>query len=579
MSLADKLGITAAGDKFSYSQHDMAEFAKCAEDPVYFASNYMTIVNLDKGKQKFHMYDYQKRVTRDIWEKHYYPDGSLRRHNLIMQARQSGKTITVAANLLHHALFNEDKTIAILANKERAAIEIMRRIKFAYQNLPKFLKVGIVPGGWNKKNIAFENGSRILAAATSSDGIRGESVNILFLDEFAFVRDEIAEEFIASVFPTILSGETTKIIVVSTPNPKSLNHFYYMVQEAEANVSGFYMSKVLWNETPGHDEAWKQRTIRELGSKRRWDSEYELLFFGQSMSTLVDAEALKKIVCREPLYFKYDEMMAIYEDPQEDTYYVMGVDTGQGIGKDYSIISVLKVNSKFDTELVAIYRNNKVDVYDFAKVCYEVAEWYTGAKMVVENNDRGRIVCEQLVWEHEFEHLVCNKEGELGVFADHKTKSESNALLKRYIESGWVKINDKNTLTELSKYVQKKPDVFAADGKRDHDDCVAGLRWAIFLFSLPDFREEDIAFVRTGKYSNGGSADAAPFFCDDSSSENLDESYDAIASRDPRMDVRKEVNGDLTSYTSDVIQNYPTMAHNENSMFGRPQSMDCGLSR
>lgn len=257
--------LRAAEQEINYTKEMLEEYARCAEDIVYFAEHYFQIVTIDHGKQLIKLFDFQKKMLKAFVESPEYQEKK-KRHCIVKIARQSGKTTVATVYLLWYSLFNKDKTVAILANKETTAIEILDRIKLAYKHLPIWMQQGIVDGGWNKKSVKLSNGVKIMAASTSSDSISGEAVALLYMDEFAKVKHHIAEDFITSTYPVITSGKTSKVIIVSTP--VGLNHFYEFWTRAVRGKSNFYPISVGWWERPGRDEEWKEETIADIGAVR-----------------------------------------------------------------------------------------------------------------------------------------------------------------------------------------------------------------------------------------------------------------------------------------------------------------------
>ena len=307
------------GINIDWTQDKIEEFIKCANDPVYFAEKYIQIVHVDKGLIPIRLYDYQKDIVNKITDN---------RRCAVVTARQSGKTTTASAVILHYILFNEHKTVALLANKGDAAREILDRIKIAYEALPKWMQQGVVE--WNKGSVEFENGSKILAAATSSSAIRGKSVSFLYIDETAFVENW--DEFFASVFPTVSSGDSTKILLTSTPN--GLNHFYKTCEGAREGSNGYQFVEVMWYDVPGRDMKWKQETLSSMDhDHEKFAQEYECQFLGSS-GTLIDGSKLKQLVAKDP--FKDSSSVSMYKKPQENRIYACVVDVSRGKGLDYS---------------------------------------------------------------------------------------------------------------------------------------------------------------------------------------------------------------------------------------------------
>ncbi len=294
-----------------YTQHMLDEYAKCREDIIYFAENYFWITTIDHGRMKinFDGWEFQKKILKAYVD----PPDKDKQHIIVMLSRQAGKTTTSTIYLLWYALFNRDKTIAILANKEKTALEIMRRIKFAFQEMPLWLQQGIQEGGWNKSSISLENGTRIIAAGTSSDSISGETVSLLYIDEVAKIPRHVADDFFTATYPVIASGKSSKIIMISTP--VGLNHFYDFWIKAVRGDNQFYPIKVPWWDVPGRDDEWKKRTISDIG-KTKFSQEFSCKFLGSS-ETLIDSDDLERMDIREPVVDKWNGLLKIYEPPKQ----------------------------------------------------------------------------------------------------------------------------------------------------------------------------------------------------------------------------------------------------------------------
>jgi len=307
-----------------FTKNEILEYQKCAKDPIYFMTKYIRIVSLDEGLVPFKMYDFQKHIVRTIHDN---------RFTICKLPRQSGKSTTTVSYLLHYALFNPNSNIAILANKSSTARDILSRVQLAYENLPKWMQQGVI--NWNKGNIELENKSVIVAAATSSSAIRGGSYNIIFLDEFAFVPANIAEQFFSAVYPTISSGQKTKMIIVSTPY--GMNQFYKLWTDAENKRNDYVPIEVHWSEVPGRDEAWKDATIRNT-SPEQFQQEFECEFLG-SVNTLINPSKIKTLAYMDPI--QSNAGLDVYEDPKKGNTYVCTVDVARGVSKDYSAFIIL----------------------------------------------------------------------------------------------------------------------------------------------------------------------------------------------------------------------------------------------
>ena len=475
----DTTNIRVHGEQMEYTPEMIQEYIRCKEDIIYFAEKYFHIVTLDTGKQIIKLWDFQKKLLAAMMN-----PPSDKRHLCVLSARQSAKTTTCTIFMLHYALFNEDKTIAILANKEQTAISIMKRVKIAYENLPKWLQQGISRGGWNKKTIQFENGTTILAASTSSSALRGISANVLLLDEFAFVPENISKEFMSSVYPIIVSGSTTKIIIVSTPNGCA-GDFHDIYKGAQNGENNYYPVYVRWTDVPGRNEAWKQSVIRDIGITR-WMQEFEGKFLG-STSILIDGIALGGIKAREAIEIREDGCFLIYEQPIKGCVYIIGADPGKGLGQDYSLMQVLRLDALEKLEQVAVYRNNKIDPHNFASTLIRVSQMYNNAFLLVENNGKeGGMVIEALHYTYQYPQLVSPNDKDLGISSNVKVKFTANLNMKRYVDNRFVILHDKQTLTELGKYEEVAPNIFKSKGKTDNDDCVTSLMWGLYFVELID---------------------------------------------------------------------------------------------
>lgn len=478
--------IRSAGETVEMTKELQEEWVKCATDPLYFLENYYYIITIDEGRQLFKPYEYQAKTLKCLIE-----TPKKKRHVIALFPRQSGKSTLVTGYLLHYALFHRDKIVAIMANKMKTAIELMTRIKLAFENLPLWLQQGVEANGWNASSLLLENGCKIYSHTTSSSSISGHSIAILYLDEFAKIPEHIAENFITSTYPTITSGKTSKIIITSTP--LGMNHFYEFWNGAMKGDNNFYPIKVPWWKHPHRDKKWKEEIIRDIG-KLRFRQEYGLAFLG-STATLIEADTLEMIETKDFVDDKWNGAFKIYEQPKEGCFYIMGVDTAKGIGKDKSVIQVLKYNGKLDIEQVAVYDSNEISVYDFAQVCISVSKFYNGAYMMVESNGEGKGLLNTIWYEYEYDK-VCNVESNyrkgLGIYSNRHNKLESHILLKEYMEKEWLKIVDYETVVELSKYVEIKPNIFKSETRYTNDDRVTALLWALYFLKTKYYDDKTI---------------------------------------------------------------------------------------
>jgi len=480
--------LRSAGERIEMTPELKEEWFKCAQDPIYFLENYYYIITIDEGKQLFKLRDYQKKIVKLLVQ----PPIHLP-HLICNIPRQCGKTEIMNGYLMHYALFNADKNIAVLAHREKTAkTEILGRIKFAYQCLPLWLQQGVLPEGWNAKSLILENGSKITASASSMSSISGETVSVLYLDEFSKLPHHLADAFITATYPVISSGKSSKIIITSTP--LGLNHYHDFWDAAIKRKNNFYPVKVKWQEVPGRDKAWKEKIIRDIG-RLKFSQEFGGKFLGSS-ATLIDSEILESLEIKTAVEDKWDGKLLIYEPPEPNTLYIMGVDTGKGIGKDRSTIQVLKIADKFDIKQVAVYKNDKIGTYDFAEVCISVSKFYNGAYMMIESNGEGKGLVSTIWYEHEYDKL-CNidKKG-LGIYANRGNRLEAHLLLKEYMEKEWLFVCDSETIYELSKYVEVKPNVFHTESPNGFDDLVTALFWALYFLKTSYFDDKDIGNKR-----------------------------------------------------------------------------------
>jgi hypothetical protein len=472
------------GVDISWTEDMIREYVSCAKDPIYFAQNYIQIVHVDHGLIPIDLYDYQ----REIIEK-----TTNNRRTCVVTSRQAGKTTTAVCLILHYILFNDHKLVALLANKGDAAREILDRIKTAYEALPKWLQQGVVE--WNKGSVEFENGSKIVAAATSSSAIRGKSVSFLYIDETAFVENW--DEFFASVFPTISSGTTTKILLTSTPN--GLNHFYKTCEGAKSKKNGYEFVRVMWYDVPGRDEKWKEETLAAMDfDHEKFSQEMECEFIGSS-GTLISGGKLKQLVYRDPVEERGG--LTMYYRPQLNRNYVIVVDVSRGKGLDYSAFQVIDI-TKMPYVQVCTFRDNMITPMDYASVLHQFGKFYNEAQIMVEVNDIGEQVASTLNEDYEYENMLFTEnsgrsgkrlttgfssKGDKGIRTTKTVKSIGCSILKLLIEQDQLILNDFNTIKELSTFSKKGVSWEAESGC--HDDLVMGLVLFAWLSNQKFFKE------------------------------------------------------------------------------------------
>ena len=473
-----------------FTDENVKEYIKCSKDAIYFITKYVQIVNIDKGLIPFNLYDFQEEMVNLF---------DMNRFVICKLPRQSGKSTTVTAYMLWLVLFNDNQNIAILANKGALARELLGKIQLAYEHLPTWLQQGIMV--WNKGNIELENGSKIVAAATSSSAIRGGSYNLIFLDEFAFVGNNMADEFFSSVYPTISAGLTSKVFIVSTPN--GMNHFYKLWSDAEEGNNKYASIEVHWSQVPNRDEEWKKETISNT-SEAQFRQEFECEFLG-SANTLIHPTKLKNLVFRKPIDYWND--VEIYHNPTEGHEYAISVDTSRGLGLDYSAFLVFDI-SEMPYKLVAKYRDQFVSPLLYPSVISAVGMKYNQAFVMVEINDIGQQVADILHTDLEYDNLLITstrgrggqrigggfaKQIQLGVRTTKTVKSIGCSNLKDLLENDKLIIEDFDLIAELSSFISRKNTYMAEEGS--HDDlvmCAVLFGWLTRQDYFKDLTDVDI---------------------------------------------------------------------------------------
>lgn len=442
-----------------FTSHEVEEYMKCMESPTYFARMYCKVIHLDKGLVPFDLYPYQQKMFDHFTNE---------RFSIVLACRQSGKSISSVAYLLWFAIFHPEKVVAILANKGATSQEMLGRVTLMLENLPFFLQPGCK--SLNKKSIEFSNNSRIISAATSGSSIRGMSVNLLYLDEFAFVED--AATFYTSTYPVIASGKETKVIITSTAN--GIGNMYHKLWEGAVQGTNEYKGfRVDWWDVPGRDEQWKAQTISNT-SQLQFDQEFGNTFFGTG-DTLIDGATLMGLKAKDPIHVYESGNLKVYEETKKDHTYVLTVDVAKGVGGDYSTFNIIDVSTS-PFKQVCSYRNNRISPILFPNVIYKYATHYNNAYVVVENNDQGGIVCNGLYYELEYENLHLEsalKANGLGVMMNRKVKRLGCSTIKDIVESNKIEIVDKETILEMSTFVAKGQSYEASDG--NHDDLMMNL--------------------------------------------------------------------------------------------------------
>ena len=490
--------LKKANITIDFSKEEIQEVVKCSKDIIYFCEKYLKIINIDEGLMPYEPYDYQKQIMHEV---------AANRFVICKMPRQTGKTTTMVAIMLHYALFNPDFNIAILANKSATAREILGRLQLAYENLPWFLQQGIVE--WNKGNIVLENGSKIFASSTSASAIRGMSINLVYLDEFAFVPTTVQEEFFNSVYPTISSGRSSRVLITSTPN--GMNMFYKLWHDAEKGYNDYATVSVNWWDVPGRDEEWIEQTIRNT-SEKQFAVEFECEFLGSS-STLIDPHKLRHLVFENPL--EHNESLKIFEKPKPEHIYTITADTSRGVGNDYSAFTVIDV-TKVPYKVVATYRNNTIAPVLYPKAIYNAARAYNNAHVLIEINDIGQQVADILHHDMEYEAIMSAQwkgragqivgggfgggDSQLGIRTTPAMKRIGCSMLKTIVENDRLVINDFDILSELTTFVANKRGTNFEAEQGQTDDLAMCLVFFAWLTNQDYFKELTDIDIRKNLY-------------------------------------------------------------------------------
>ena len=493
-----------------WTQEEVAEYARCMKDPLYFIQEYIKIVSLDEGLVPFKLYDFQKEMVGTFHNN---------RFTICKLPRQSGKSTTIIAYLLHYVLFNPSVNVAILANKAATARDLLGRLQLAYENLPKWLQQGVMT--WNKGSLELENGSKILASSTSASAVRGGSYNIIFLDEFAYVPSNVAEQFFSSVYPTISSGKTTKVMIVSTPH--GMNMFYKLWTDAENERNSYIPIEVHWSEIPGRDEKWKEETIKNT-SASQFNTEFECEFLG-SIDTLISPQKLRTMAYINPI--QSNAGLDLYVKPQEGHTYVLTADVARGTSNDYSAFLVFDV-SEMPYRIVAKYRDNEIKPILFPSKIYDIARAYNQAFVLIEVNDIGEQVASAMQFDMEYDNLIMASmrgragqvlgggfsggRAQLGVRTTKAVKKVGCSNLKQLIEDNKLIIEDLDIISELSTFIVKGQSFQADEGCTD--DLVA----CLFLFAwtsdqtyFKELTDMDVRQTMRKEQQDALEQDMAPF--------------------------------------------------------------------
>jgi len=464
--------------EFEWTPEMVKSLKKARQNIIHFAEGFFHIVNLDQGKMKIQLYPFQRRILR-----------SLRDHRFVacLASRQTGKTTMMTIYALWIACFQDDQRILIVANKEQTAISIFGRVRLAYENLPNYLKPGVVEYG--KTSMKLANGSSIGISTTSSDAGRGESVNVLILDELAFIPNNLVEQFWSSVYPIISSSTKSKIFVASTPNGSG-NLFFTLYTEAEKGTNNWHSEKILWHEVPGRDEQWKKDTIKSIGSEEAFAQEFDCKFLDTGDS-FIDELFYEQLTARtkEPTYMFDDGCYCVWDEPDKDHLYTIGVDVAEGIGQNYSVIQVLDITDLQDIKQVAEYVSNEINPFEFTTKVRDICYHWGTPPVLIERNNCGSQVVDNLYHQYNYRSIVnwSPKVGQvkfdrLGVYAHTNTKYKGITNMRYWInELKCVDIRSKPAVIELKNFVRYPNGSWAAQPGFDFDDRVMAMVWALLI--------------------------------------------------------------------------------------------------
>ena len=493
-----------------WTEKQLLEYKRCMDDPQYFIETYVRIVSLDEGLIPFKMYPFQKEMIGTFHKN---------RFTICKLPRQSGKSTTMISYLLHYALFNPSVNIAILANKAATARDLLGRLQLAYEHLPKWLQQGVM--SWNKGSLELENGSKILASSTSASAVRGGSYNIIFLDEFAYVPANVAEQFFSSVYPTISSGKSTKVIIVSTPH--GMNMFYKMWTDAEEKRNTYIPIEVHWSEVPGRDEKWKKETIANT-SEQQFQTEFECEFLG-SVNTLINSSKLRVLTYKQHL--QKNAGLTVYKKPEKDHTYMLTADVARGTKNDNSAFVMFDI-TEVPYRVVASFKDNEIKPLLFPQKIYQIARAYNQAFVLVEVNDIGEQVANNLQFDLEYDNLVMaamrgragqvmgggfsGGKAQLGVRTTKSVKTVGCSNLKQLVESDKIIIEDFDIINELSTYIVHGSSFQAEEGCNDDlVMCCVLFAWATDQTYFKELTDNDIRVQMYKDQQHQIEQDMAPF--------------------------------------------------------------------
>jgi hypothetical protein len=468
-------GLRNEGVEVELTPHQVQEIAKCANDSQYFINNYCYIVTLDDGKQKFNTRFYQDDML-DIM--------AANTRAIFKLPRQSGKSAIVAAFLVWEVIFQDYHSCSILANKEKSAKNILKKVKTIYKSLPIWMQQGIV--GWSKLSIELENESYIEASATSASGIRSDSINTLVIDECAWIPKNIWDEFYSSIYPTVSSSRKSKIIMISTP--RGMNHFYKFWNDSELKKNVFVHYEISYMDVPTYAEpGFKEQTIQEIGLQK-WTQEYECQFLGSSGTLISSYHLQNTLVMQEPAEIRFDDKFRIFEmpvthkdDPKKNHQYILMCDFGEGVGLDYNTIQVMDITAGPPWKEVAVYEDNEIAPSEMPYVIERIGKFYNTGLVIGETNNIGIGILDDLNYDLEYENIFYGDNDHFGIKMTKASKKTGNHRLKSNVEDGNLLVQDEGTISQFSTYVKVR-DSYQAEEETDHDDLVTPL--VLFSFFM-----------------------------------------------------------------------------------------------
>lgn len=470
--------------QFQWTPEMVTEIEKSTKSVNHFAENYFWAVTTSKGKQKLELYKAQKKLLKML---------DKNRFVITLASRQSGKTTVMTIFSLWYTCFQNDKKVLVVANREDTAKDILRRIKFAYEMLPNWLKPGVE--NWGQTEVFFSNGSSITISATSSTAARGMAINVLIVDEMAFIPDHIMSEFWNSVIPVISSDTTrqTKIFAVSTPNGTS-NLYYKIYSAAERGEMKIWKSfRIDWYEIPGRDQRWKEEMEEALASEgKNFAQEFGNQFI-EVGETTIDVAVLDKLkqMCRNPEFVYKDGKYKIWFEPDAEKIYTIGIDVSEGVGGCASVIQVFDITDLTNIEQVAVYADDLIDPYHFAEFINHVANQWGQPPLLIERNGPGGQVIDALSEVHHYGNIISynpetqKKKSRLGIFSHTNSKAKAVTNMRYWANTiNCVNIYDLNTVQEMETFVKHPNGTWKKrSGNHVFDDRVMAMIWALFCLT------------------------------------------------------------------------------------------------